>query len=225
MTKAGNLWRCDGCKRSYLSMATIGFCPHCRTRLCWHGATGVEAETALREGYRTILWEQSAWTGTDVPVGTVESVGPPPRMLFHVGDGIREPVLKGDVGYDLIVSETTDIPGRSFRNIPHDVKVHIPKGYWGLILARSSVNIAGQLVILPGLIDAGYRGKLFGLAHNMTDHTIFVRKASRVCQLVLLPAVLFPAMAVDKLTPSERSVQGFGSTGGTNGDVRNPNLE
>lgn len=144
-------------------------------------------------------------------------------FLFYVGKGIREPELKGDVGYDLIVSEQTAIPARSFRDIPHDVAVQLPDGYWGLILARSSVNIAGRLVVLPGLIDTGYRGRLFGLGHNMTDELMVIKKGSRVCQLVLLPASVFPAFRVPELDPSERSERGFGSTGGTNEEVENPN--
>lgn len=146
-------------------------------------------------------------------------------ILFCDGEGIREPELAGDVGYDLVVSEETAIPARSFRNIPHDAAIQLPDGYWGLILARSSVNIAGRLIVLPGLIDTGYRGKLFGLGHNMTDEQMVIKEGSRVCQLVLLPAVVFPVWRVAALDSSERSVRGFGSTGGTNEEVRNPNEE
>lgn len=144
-------------------------------------------------------------------------------VLYHVGDGIEEPRLVGDVGYDLVVDRRVVVPPRSFRNVPHEAAVQLPDGYWGLLLARSSVNIGGRLVVLPGLIDTGYRGQLFGLVHNMTDESIVLQEGSRVCQLVLVPAMVIPLVAVRRLAPSERSARGFGSTGGTNGTARNPN--
>jgi dUTP pyrophosphatase len=140
-------------------------------------------------------------------------------------DGMLFPKLEGDVGYDLVVSETTSIEPHSFANVPHKVAVKLPKGFWGIILARSGTNIAGKLIVLPGVIDTGYTGRLFALLHNVSNETIKIKKGTRVCQLILIQAQLFPMLFVSALPSTERGDGGFGSTGGTNGKVKNPNHE
>ena len=147
------------------------------------------------------------------------------EVLRYVGDpdGVLAPKLDGDVGYDLVVSETTIVEPHSFASIPHDVKVGLPKGHWGLILARSGTNIAGKLMVLPGCIDTGYTGQLFALVHNLSGDSVQVQWGTRVCQLVLVQACVFPLVHVGKLGDSERGDAGFGSTGGNNGEAHNPN--
>lgn len=180
------------------------------------GIMGTNKEAAVTEGNWILAVDDPLWESGRVSV--MAGV-----YLKHTGDGILAPKVKGDVGYDLVVSETTTILSHGFANIPHNAAVELPEGYWAMVLARSSVNISGKLVILPGLIDTGYRGQMFALTHNLTNEPVVVEEGSRVCQLVLFPAAVFPLLRVERLSPSERGVGGFGSTGGINGEVKNPN--
>lgn len=145
------------------------------------------------------------------------------QHLFHVGDGIQPPSKKGDVGYDLVVSETVLVGRGKFANIPHDAAVQLPEGVWAMIFARSGTNIAGKLVVLPGVIDNGYRGRLFAMVHNVSNDLIRVREGTRICQLVLFPMLTYPLVQRPFLQSSARGTSGFGSTGGTHDKVENPN--
>lgn len=143
--------------------------------------------------------------------------------LKHVGEGILQPKLSGDVGYDLVCSEEVKLGSKtaealldpeapSFASIPTGVHVEFPPGIWGMILPRSSSNTSG-LLVLPGVIDNGYRGELFALVHNLTPKIRYVAKGTRIAQLVLFPSLVFPLERVEVLTESERGHNGFGSTG------------
>lgn len=139
------------------------------------------------------------------------------HKLIHTGEGIVAPKRTGDVGYDLVVSQTTVVPAHGFANVPHDVCVELPAGLWAMIFARSSTNISGQIVCLPGVIDNGWRGQLFALCHNVSDDDYVVKAGTRICQLILFPMHTFDLYQVPILSPSDRGTGGFGSTGGHNG--------
>lgn len=147
----------------------------------------------------------------------------PETAIEHVGNGILYPKLKGDVGYDLEVSEDTVIPMGGFANIPHDAAVCLPEGYWALIVARSGTNLGGKLLVLTGVIDNGYRGRLMTFVHNLSHENILAKKGDRLAQMVLFPVSVFPLHEVGVLPPSERSTRGFGSSGGSVEEVANPN--
>lgn len=126
---------------------------------------------------------------------------------------IKEPALEGDVGYDLVVSKRICVRAHRFTRVPMDVSIAIPPGFWGLLIARSGTNLGGQLLVLPGVIDEGYRGPLFALVHNLSVDSITLEPGQRICQLILIKSNVFPITFVDQLPPSARGVNGFGSTG------------
>jgi dUTP pyrophosphatase len=158
-----------------------------------------ELEAALRE------WELE--NGRPHPIDK-----PSPALLYTDGE-IREPALEGDVGYDLMVKDLMWIPANAFAHVPLEAKVAIPHGYWGLVIARSSANSGGRLFVFPGVIDAGYRGPLFAFVQNLSDERIGLYAGMSICQLILIPAAVFPATAVPCLPVSDRGQRGFGSTG------------
>jgi len=96
------------------------------------------------------------------------------------------------------------------------IAVEIPDGAAGLVLPRSGLahrhGIA--LVNAPGLIDSGYRGELRVLLLNTDrDQPCELNAGDRIAQLVIV-AVGQPAVVeVAELSPSERDVGGFGSSG------------
>ncbi len=127
---------------------------------------------------------------------------------------LRPPALPGDVGYNLrSVGAVLLLPG-GFARVPTGVRVQIPEGYFGLIVPRSGTNLSGDLLVLTGVIDNGYRGELYALVHNLNhSKAVGISEGAAVCQLVLLPCCVFPIEAVLELSDTDRGANGFGSTG------------
>lgn len=129
--------------------------------------------------------------------------------------GIQPPAKMNDCAFDLYVREETIIPPHG--NFPCDVSskvaVKIPKGYWGLILGRSSTSRRLGINIVPGVIDNDYTGELFACCYNMQDKPVTVKEGMRLAQIILLPMFAPPLKFVDELPKTERGSTGFGSTG------------
>lgn len=105
-------------------------------------------------------------------------------------------------------------PGKS-AFVPTGLSMEIPKGYAGLIYARSGMACKRGLAPANkvGVIDSDYRGEFIVVLHNHGKITQEVEHGERIAQLVVTP-VLTPAFCeVDELSDTERSGGGFGSTG------------
>ena len=64
------------------------------------------------------------------------------------------------------------------------------------------------------VIDADYRGEVAVALHNDTDETKIVVNGERIAQLVVIPFIKIDDFTVvDKLSSTERGINGFGSTG------------
>ena len=120
-------------------------------------------------------------------------------------------------GADLYACLDADVeikPGCS-AFIPTGLAMEIPKGYAGLIYARSGMACKRGLAPANkvGVIDSDYRGEFIVVLHNHGLETQTVKHGERIAQLVITP-VLTPAFTVvDDLTSTERATGGFGSTG------------
>lgn len=105
-------------------------------------------------------------------------------------------------------------PGESVF-VPTGLAMEIPKGYAGLIYARS--GLACKRGLAPankvGVIDSDYRGEFIVVLHNHGAAAQEISHGERIAQLVITP-VFTPGFAeVDELTDTTRSAGGFGSTG------------
>lgn len=121
-----------------------------------------------------------------------------------------------DAGLDLFVTENTTIDYREFGDVPAGVRVELPPGTWGLIVGRSSTMRKRGLLVVPGVIDVGWRGDLFVGAVNVSGHPVTVSRGERIGQLVLMPNLTerHRPTLVDGLSEHPRGESGFGSTGG-----------
>lgn len=119
-----------------------------------------------------------------------------------------------DAGLDLIVSEDLQIPLGQFRDVPCGVSVELPSRTWGLVTGRSSAFRKRGLLVLPGIIDPGYRGPLFAGCFAQTD-AVVLKKGERIAQLIIMSnqTRYMTPIEVQGLTQSERGGNGFGSTG------------
>jgi len=122
----------------------------------------------------------------------------------------------GDAGADLTTRiDFTINPGERML-VPTGISIALPNGYVALVHPRSGLAIKHgiSMVNTPGTIDAGYRGELqvILINHDLAQSVSF-KKGDRIAQLVIQKVEHADFFEVENLPGSERSVDGFGSTG------------
>lgn len=120
-------------------------------------------------------------------------------------------------GADLYACLDGDViiaPGQTVF-IPTGLAMEIPKGYVGLIYARS--GLACKRGLAPankvGVIDSDYRGEFVVALHNHGQVEQTVANGERIAQLVITPILTAVFDEVDDLGTTQRADGGFGSTG------------
>lgn len=105
-------------------------------------------------------------------------------------------------------------PGES-AFVPTGLAMEIPRGYAGLIYARSGMACKRGLAPANkvGVIDSDYRGEFIVVLHNHGSQTQEVEHGERIAQLVITPVLAVNFTEVADLSDTERSGGGFGSTG------------
>lgn len=129
---------------------------------------------------------------------------------------------KTDAGLDLYVH--TAKPDRDSRGkyvkIGFGVCVEIPKGYFGLLIPRSSTSkkLEMQQINGAGIIDSDYRGELMafyrytdGRDPIIADNQIELLDRA-IAQLVIIPCALPELVEIENISETERGENGFGST-------------
>ena len=121
-----------------------------------------------------------------------------------------------DVGLDLYLATNASVSVRGHELIilEFDISVELPQGTWGMLMGRSSTGSERRLLVLPGMLDPGYRGKLSAVIFNLSPQTQTIEPQARVAQLIISihPGKL-NVVEVEELNPSARGEAGFGSTG------------
>jgi len=122
----------------------------------------------------------------------------------------------GDAGADLATRiDFTLQPGERML-VPTGISIALPNGYVALVHPRSGLAIKHgvSMVNTPGTVDAGYRGELqvILINHDLTQPVSF-KKGDRIAQLVIQKVEHAQFVEVENLPGSERSADGFGSTG------------
>lgn len=105
-------------------------------------------------------------------------------------------------------------PGES-AFIPTGLSMELPRGYAGLIYARS--GLACKKGLAPankvGVIDSDYRGEFIVVLHNHGNASREIAHGERIAQLVITPVFTPGFTEVEELSDTDRSAGGFGSTG------------
>ena len=116
--------------------------------------------------------------------------------------------------YACLETEVTIEPGKTVF-VPTGLAMEVPKGYAGLIYARSSLGTKRGLAPANkvGVIDSDYRGEVMVALHNHGMEAQTIAHGERIAQLLVTP-VLAPSFELwDDLTDTDRGAGGFGSTG------------
>jgi len=116
--------------------------------------------------------------------------------------------------YACLQEDVTILPGAS-AFVPTGLAMELPKGYAGLIYARS--GLACKQGLAPankvGVVDSDYRGEFIVVLHNHGQEAKTVRHGDRIAQLVITPVLTPGFVEVDALDETLRASGGFGSTG------------
>ena len=116
--------------------------------------------------------------------------------------------------YACISEPVTFAPGQTIM-IPTGIAVAIPRGYVGLVFARSSLGTKRGLAPANkvGVIDADYRGEIMVSLHNHSSDTQTIDAYERVAQMAIVPFLQVSYEEAEDLDETERGEGGFGSTG------------
>ena len=118
-----------------------------------------------------------------------------------------------DAGLDLYSAETTTILPQERKLISTGIALAIPAGYVGLIWYKSGIATKHGLKTMAGVIDAGYRGEVKILLHNLSQQSYTVEAGSKIAQMLIQPVEQKQIVEVEELDETERGEQGFGSSG------------
>lgn len=122
---------------------------------------------------------------------------------------------KADAGWDLYIPESCRpfYTTSKVRCVDTGVRVLLPVGFMALILPRSS-STAKNIIVHPGVIDAGYKGTLKVCISDQSLSPSYIKPGMRLAQLVILPRPQILLMQGDVFSVStERGEGGLGSTG------------
>ena len=120
-----------------------------------------------------------------------------------------------DIGYDLASVENITLLSKQVTLVRTGLSISLPAGVAGFVLPRSGLATKHQITLInsPGLIDPGYTGEILIPLINHSDINYNISKQERVAQLVLVNSDNVEFDIVDELNVTERSSDGFGSTG------------
>lgn len=130
---------------------------------------------------------------------------------------VPERKTNGAAGFDLYVDTAEDvvIPAGEMRLLFCGVAFDIPKGYYGLIYARS--GIASMYGVRPStcvsVIDSDFRGNVGLPLTNDSKQDYTVKAHERVAQIIFMKLEPITVEEVEELSETERGENGFGSTG------------
>lgn len=136
-------------------------------------------------------------------------------MPIVLDDGAYAPVREhdDDAGMDLRTPKDFILFAHGSIVIDTGVHIAIPKGYYGRLESKSGLHIRHDIVCLGGTIDCGYTGSIRVKLYNFGNKDYEFSAGDKLTQLVILPYIAPRLVLTAKLEETERSDNGFGSTG------------
>ena len=119
----------------------------------------------------------------------------------------------GDAGMDFFSNEEVFLKPGERRLISTGISMAIPEGYVGLMCDKSGIASKFGIKSMAGVIDAGYRGEVKILLHNLSKYDFQIEKGMKIAQMLIQPVEQKQLIEVDSLEETERNEGGFGSTG------------
>ena len=118
-----------------------------------------------------------------------------------------------DAGFDIKTPVDFTLSPGYYATIETGVHIAIPKGYCGLLVSKSGLNVKSG-IHSTGLIDSGYTGQIVVKLEMDGNHpTKTFKRGDKVSQLVILPIPSCELHEVESLENTDRGDNGFGSSG------------
>ena len=118
----------------------------------------------------------------------------------------------GSAGLDLFSAEDVTIEPDAQSIVKTDLAIKCPENSYIKLTDRSSMALQ-KLRVAAGTIDSDFMGNVCVILHNYGNTTYYVKKGQRICQMIVMPIIVPHIVEVNELTPTERGVNGFGSSG------------
>jgi len=120
-----------------------------------------------------------------------------------------------DLGYDLYASESITLPAKGNAIVPTGVAIECSSNGkpMGCLLRDRSSLASKRLVILAGVIDAGYRGEIKVVMENLGEQAYTVHAGDKIANMIPHPVLTEAVEVVADLAESTRKAGGFGSSG------------
>jgi len=123
---------------------------------------------------------------------------------------------KGAVAFDLYSRKQVVVPSWQPTLIPLNLIVKIPKGYFLMLCARSSLAFKKNLIVANGIgvIDQDYCGELDEIklsVINFSKKEVIIKRGERIAQAILIKITKANKFITVKKI-GKRSRGGFGST-------------
>ena len=134
------------------------------------------------------------------------------KVMLDKGAYMPTRAHNDDAGWDIRTPK--DVMLNKKATIDTGVHVLIPKGYVGMLKAKSGLNVKYDIVG-EGVIDAGYVGSIVVKLYDLDEgRGYFFRRGDKIIQLVIVPIPETEMVEVDSFeVQTERGNSGFGSSG------------
>lgn len=132
---------------------------------------------------------------------------------LHKDAVIPKYAKNGDAGLDLTAVSVERI---NASTVCYDfgLSLEIPKGYFGMIVPRSSNYKKDQLLSNScGIVDSEYRGSLKAMFKDINSGFDKHQIGERIAQLIILPYPQIEFKEVEEVSETSRGQSGFGSSG------------
>lgn len=127
------------------------------------------------------------------------------RMPFKVA-------TDGSVCADCYAQSLASIGVGQRETIPLGFALELPELTEAVIRPRSGLSRKG-IDVQIGTIDTDYRGEVSCTVVNNSDSEFLVSKDMRICQIAFRDVPALEIKLIEKLSPTKRGLNGFGSTG------------
>ena len=87
-------------------------------------------------------------------------------------------------GYDLYANEIVKVFAGSRSLVSLDLRMVIPKNYFGQISPRSGFALNHGIIAFSGTVDSGFTGIIYVLLFNFAANDFLVEKGNRIAQII-----------------------------------------
>lgn len=148
------------------------------------------------------------------------------KLVYENGNLLKY-ATSGSSGFDLRAVSVIDKIENDLKNEHFSLKplsrclvktgiiMEIQVGYEIQIRPRSGLALKNGITVLntPGTIDSDYRGEIGVILFNSSNEEFIIKRSDRIAQAILSDVVVANFNFTETLSDTERSSNGFGSSG------------